>query len=67
MPRPGQQLSVLVSSHFLSSLFNDAAQWITSNLYSFEKVLVTLFYMDCPLFFFDRLRCQKGCDINFLP
>jgi hypothetical protein len=30
MPRPGQQLSVLMASHFLSALFDDAAHYITS-------------------------------------
>jgi len=37
MPRPGQQLSVLVSSHLFSSLFNNAAQLITSSLFLLKK------------------------------
>jgi hypothetical protein len=37
MPRPGQQLSVLVSAHLFPSLFNNAAQLITSSLFLLKK------------------------------
>lgn len=49
MSSPGKKLSVLVLSHFLSSLFDDAAQSLTSSLNQFIKsytYLLLKFFQD---------------------
>jgi hypothetical protein len=62
MPRPGQQLSVLVSAHLFPSLFNNAAQLITSSPFIIEGIRITLFNINCPLFF----SFSFSCDGNWL-
>jgi hypothetical protein len=59
MPRPGQQLSVLVSSHFLSSFFNDAAQWITSNLFLIKSFDNTICQPLSTVFLIQPVACVK--------